>query len=154
MSLPQLTLTDTNNIVLSALDFGVIDAGSQSAGIPVRIWNNYAGAAGVSDAVNPTVTAVTYNSLDSGDSITNGNEIVLNRFVQAQCISAGQTNYTAIGGAAVLSISDGPPGTGSPPPPPTIHAGSFANMLFSINVPPSASPANITFILTFNYQYS
>ncbi|CAM6032153.1 unnamed protein product [Sphagnum compactum] len=71
-SSPVLTLTDSNNTVLSTLNFGVVDAGNYTGGVRVRVYNNLANAAGISDALNPTITTKTYNGLDSGDSVANG----------------------------------------------------------------------------------
>ena len=153
MSLPQFSLTDSNNVPITELSFGIIDAGNQSAGIPIRIWNNYAGAVGVSDALNVVLTTKTYNDLDSGDSVQNGNEIVVNQMVQGQCTSAGQTNYTAIGGPKTLSIADSIQQSGQPPPPPTIHAQNFAAVLLSLASAPSATPDNIQFRLSIAFQF-
>ena len=153
-SSPILSLTDTNNIVLSSLNFGVVDAGNLTGGVRIRVYNNLANAAGVSDALNPTITTKTYNGLDSGDSIANGNEVVVNQMIQVQCTSSGQTSYFSIGGANVQSISDSPPQSGNTPPPPTIHSNSYAECLIRAQVPSAATAGNISFLLRVSYQYN
>jgi len=153
-SSPVLTLTDTNNTVLSTLNFGVIDAGNVTGGVRVRIYNNLANATGIADALNPTITTKTYNGLDSGDSVSNGNEVVVNQMIQVQCTSAGQTTYYAIGGPNVQSISDSPPQSGNSPPPPTIHSNNYAECLLQAQVPASATAGNISFLLRCSFQYN
>jgi len=151
---PVITLTDINNLTISNLNFGVVDAGNQTGGIPVRIWNNFANAAGISDAINPTITTMTFNGWDSGDTVANGNEIVVNQFIQVQNSSSGQTTYFAIGGANVQSISDSPPQAGNTPPPPTIHANNYAACLIRAVIPASASAGNISLLVRIAYQYN
>jgi hypothetical protein len=158
---PVLSLTDPNNIVLNTLNFGVVDAGNLTGGIKVRIFNNLANAAGISDALNPTITTKTYNGEDSGDSVSNGNEIVVNQMIQVQCTSAGETAYSPIGGPNVHSIADSPPQSGNLAPLPTIHAyndsstntNNYAELLLRAQVPPSATAGNISFLIRCSFQY-
>ena len=154
MSQPILTLTDINNNTLPVAQFGVIDAGAQSGAFPIRIWNNINNAAGISDAINPSLTTKTYNGLDSGDSVQNGVQVVQNQFIQVQCTSSGETQYTPIGGPAGHLISDSPPAAGNPTPPPTIHSGNYAQCLLRAVVPTSATSGNINFLLRLFFSYS
>jgi hypothetical protein len=154
MAAPILTLTDSNNTPLQVLNFGVVDAGNQTAGIPVHFWNNFSAAEGVSDALNPQITTKTYNGLDSGDSVFNGNEVVVNQMISAQCVSAGQTQYTSIGGPNVLGIADSPPPAGQSYTPIISGEGSYASCLLRASVPSSATAGSISFLLRITYQYS
>ena len=154
MASPVLTLTDTNNISISTLNFGVVDAGNLTGGIVIRIHNNISNAAGISDALNPTITTKTYNGFDSGDSIANGEEVVVNQMIQVQCTSAGQTTYSAIGGPNVQTIADAPPQSGNTPPPPTIHSNSYAQCLIRAQVPSAATAGNISFLLRVAFQFN
>ena len=154
MNSPILTLCDSNNTILNTLNFGVVDAGNVTGGVRVRIFNNLANAANIADAINPTITTKTYNGNDNGDSVANGNEIVVNQMIQIQCTSSGQTAYASIGGPNVQSISDSPPQSGNTPPPPTIHSGNYADCLLRAQIPPSATAGNISFILRCSFQYS
>lgn len=151
---PVLTLTDQNNVAIQNLNFGVVDAGNQTGGVPIRIWNNFANAAGISDAINPTITTKTFNGFDSGDTVANGNEIVINQFIQVQNQTSGQTTYFAMGGANVQSISDSPPQAGNTPPPPTIHSNGYAGCLLRAVIPASASAGNISFLIRVAFQYN
>jgi hypothetical protein len=153
-SAPVLTLTDPNNTVLPTLNFGVVDAGNTTGGIRIRIFNNLANAAGIADAINPTITTKTYNGEDSGDSVANGNEVVINQMIQVQCTSAGETSYYTIGGANIHSISDSPPQSGNVPPPPTIHSNNYAECLVRAQVPPAATAANVSFLIRCAFQYN
>ena len=153
MAQPILTLSDSNNSTLPLFNMGVVDAGNQTLGFSVRIWNNQAGANNISDAINPTITTKTYNGYDSGDSVQDGEELVVNQYIQVQNISAGQTSYSAIGGPNVLSISDSAPQPGNSPPPPVIHSNSFAACLIRCAVPASATAGNISFLFRVAYQY-
>ena len=154
MASPVLSLCDTNNIVISTLNFGVVDAGNSTGGVRVRIYNNLANATGISDALNTTITTKTYNGLDSGDSVANGNEIVVNQMIQVQCTSYGQTAYSSIGGPNNQYISDAPPQSGNQSPPPTISSGSYAECLLRAVVPPAATAGNISFLIRVAYQYN
>ena len=153
MTGPIFTLTDSANSPLQVLSFGVVDAGNSTAGIPVRIWNNFAQAANVADAINTSITTKTYQGFDSGDSIQNGNEIVVNKMIQVECTSYGSAAYSAIGGPEDAIISDSPPAGGNTPPPPTIHSAQYAACLLRANVPASASDGNINFLIRVIYQY-
>jgi len=153
-SSPVLTITDINNTVLPTLNFGVVDAGNETGGVRVRVFNNLANAAGISDALNPTITTKTYNGEDSGDSVANGNEVVVNQMIQVQCTSSGQTSYFSIGGPNVQSISDSPPLSGNTPPPPTIHSNNYAECLLRAQVPASATAGNISFLIRVAFQYN
>lgn len=149
MSAPIITLTDGTDTNLPVLTFGVVDAGSQTSGILIRIWNNFANANGVSQAQNPQITTKTFNGLDGGDSIANGNEVVQNQMIAVRCNSQGDTAYTNIGGANTAPIADAPNQN-----PHIIASSSFAECLVRANVPPASTPGNINFLIRVTYQYS
>lgn len=152
---PVFIMTDEQNRVISDLNFGVVDAGSQTTGIPIRIWNNLNGANNISDALNVTITTKTANGYDgSPDTPANGSELVENKYIQIQNTTGGSTTYLAIGGAYGQIISDSPPQSGNSAPPPAIHSGQFAAMLIRPVIPTNATAINGTFLLRIAYQYS
>lgn len=153
-SAPVLTLTDSNNTPTPLFNFGIVDAGNETGGFSIRLWNNQANASGISDAINPSITTKTYNGYDSGDSVPNGEELVVNQYIQVQNISAGQTTYSAIGGPNTLSISDSAPQPGNSPPPPVIHSNNFAACLVRASIPSSATAGNISFLIRVAFQYN
>jgi hypothetical protein len=153
MAAPILSLTDSTNTPLQILSFGIVDAGSQSGGIPIRVWNNFSNAAQISDALNTTITTMTYNGLFSGDSVANGNEIVTNQIIGVQCQTAGDTNYYQIGGPSNRPIGDSPISS-SPTGGYEIRSANYAGCLVQATVPSSASPGNINFLLRVAYQYN
>lgn len=52
MAAPDITYRDTSDIVLpSTVDFGTVPVGGQSSERRWRIWNNYAQASGIADAI-------------------------------------------------------------------------------------------------------
>lgn len=144
-----MTLTDGTNTNTPILSFGVVDAGSQTSGILIRIWNNFANTNGISAAQNPQITTKTFNGLDGGDSIANGNEVVQNQMIAVRCNSQGDTAYTNIGGANSAPIADGPGEN-----PSVINSYSFAECLIRATVPPASTPGNINFLIRASYQYS
>lgn len=151
---PVFTLTDDNNRAINNLNFGVVDAGSENAGIYIRIWNNISGATNISDAINPTITTKTANGYDGApDGVSNGSEIVQNKYIQVQNVSGGSQTFLAMGGPTVQSISDSPPQSGNSAPPPAIHSGQYARLLLRPVIPTNATATNAGFLLRVAYQY-
>ena len=152
MAAPVLTITDGQDNPLPVLAFGVVDAGDETGGYPVHIWNNQQGASNISDAVNPTITTKTLNGFDNGDSIQNGNQVVTLTMINVECLSIGETQYSPIGGPLVHPIGQATPVGNAPL---TIAGtGGFANLLFRANVPQNAAPGSINFLIRVNYQFA
>jgi len=151
MQKPVFTLTDTQNNAIPVMNLGVVDAGNQTGGFAIRVWNNQAINANIADANNTTLTTKTLNGFDNGDSVPNGEEVVSLNMIRLQCRSTGETAYTPIGGAATHPIGSQPvanQGTTS------IPSGAYAEMLLQAAVPQTATPGSINFIIRVNYQYA
>jgi len=153
MQAPVFTLTDTQNNAIPVMNFGVVDAGNQTGGFAVRIWNNQTNSQNIADANNTTLTTKTLNGFDNGDSIQNGEEVVEFTMLQVQCTSIGETAYTPIGGPQTHPIGSQPvvnSGGGVT----SIPSGAYAQMLLRANVPQTATPGSINFLIRVNYQYA
>jgi hypothetical protein len=151
MQAPTFTLTDPQNNAISVMNFGVVDAGNQSGGFAVRVWNNQSQAANIADANNTTITTKTLNGFDNGDSVPNGEEIVTFTMIQVQCSSTGETAYSPIGGPQTHPIGYQPPVSGGIT---SIPSKQFAQSLLRAAIPQTATPGNINFLIRVNYQYA
>lgn len=151
MQAPILTLTTTQNNALPVMNFGVVDAGNQTGGFAVRVWNNQSGADNIADASNTTITTKTLNQMDGGDSVENGNEIVTFTMIEVQCTSTGETAYAPIGGEQTHPVGyQAVPSGGTA----TIPSKQYAEMLLQANIPQTATPGNINFLIRVQYQYA
>lgn len=151
MQAPVFTLTDTANNPISVINYGVVDAGNQTGGMAVLIWNNQSNTPNVSNANFTTVTTKTLNGFDNGDSVENGEEVITYTMVQVQCQSTGEITYSPIGGAQDHPIGNVPVANNNPT---SIPSNSYAQCLFRIVVPQTATPGSINFLTRINYQYS
>lgn len=107
MPAPLFTVTDMSSATINSVSYSNVDAGSASSVVSLLFWNNKGGSNALSDAVQVTVTTKTFNGLDTGDTVTNGQEIVTNTMFQEQCTSQSDATYTAVGGPTTAPISDG-----------------------------------------------
>lgn len=151
MQAPIFTLTDTQNNAIPVMNFGVVDAGNQTGGFAVRVWNNQSQADNIADATNTTITTKTLNGFDTGDSVQNGEEIVTYTMIEIQCSSTGETSYSPIGGPQTHPVGYQPPASGQQA---SIPSKQYAQMLLSANIPQTATPGNINFLLRAQYQYA
>ncbi len=154
MATPVLSLTQQDNTPLSVMNFGVVDAGTNSGGSIVRIWNNLANSPNIAAASNPAITTKTFNGYDSGDSIPNGEQVVTQQFIQVLSLSTGATQYVPIGGPNTAPIGDAVQQAGNPPPPLQISPNGYAEVQLRANIPQSAQPGNINFIIRVSFQFS
>ena len=112
MPAPVFTLTNSASSTISSISYGNVNAGKDSSVTQLLFWNNFQGTQTLSDAVQCSLTIMTFNGLATGDTVTDGQEIVTNTMFQEQCVSQGDSGYTAIGGPTTAPISDGSsPGT-------------------------------------------
>lgn len=89
---------------ITSINWGIIDKGSSSSELTIRIWNNYGGASNTDDATSCVLAVKTYLNLNTGDTVANGQEVVTEKFVSAKCTSRGDTTFTPIGGTTTLPI--------------------------------------------------
>jgi hypothetical protein len=107
MPAPVITVTNSASATINSMSYGNVNAGTTSSVNQLLFWNNFQGTQTLSDAVQCSLTTMTFNGLTTGDTVTNGQEIVTNTMFQEQCISQGDSGYTAIGGQTTAPISDG-----------------------------------------------
>lgn len=87
MSAPVISFTDGSGSNLSSLSFGNCNAGSTTPAVTIRVYNNNGGGTAVSDTAQTTITTKTFNGLDTGDSVPNGQEVVTNKMLGVLCTS-------------------------------------------------------------------
>jgi hypothetical protein len=128
---------------------GSIPAGSTSTPYTLRIYNNYAGAAGIADATNCVLAA--YDSGSTRGGMTT--PAVLGTWLQVEVINyngvtvGADTQFYAIGGTVKHSV---PTNTGT-------IAGSAANFItvtVQVVIPANASGANINQGLWLECNYN
>lgn len=100
MSAPVISFTDGSGSNLASLSFGNCDAGSTTASVNIRVYNNNGGGTAVSDTAQTTITTKTFNGNDTGDSPANGQEVVTNTMLGVQCTSLSDASFTQVGGSA------------------------------------------------------
>ena len=150
MAAPLITFTDSSSATLSSLSFGTVDADSISPEIDIMIWNNKGGLSTVSDTISATVTTKTYNGLDTGDTVPNGQEIVTNKSLEVKVTSLSEVSFTAIGGATVHSIGSSTGGSG------IIEGdigGKSSLITTRLNIPASATSGLQQFYTRVSYLY-
>jgi hypothetical protein len=151
MPAPVITFTDSTSSIISSLSFGNVDASSTSAVAEILVWNNKGGGSTLSNATSVTLTSKTYNGLDTGDTIPNGQQIVSSLLLGEQCVSQGDSGYTQVGGPTTAPIGSSAGGTG------TILGRAGGDAAF-INLTMTA-PSNVTagpaaFLIRVSYVYS
>jgi hypothetical protein len=87
MSAPVISFTDGSGANLASLAFGNVDAGSTTAAVAIRVYNNKGGGTAVSDTSQTTVTTKTFNGNDVGDTVANGQEVVTDLILGVLCTS-------------------------------------------------------------------
>jgi hypothetical protein len=107
MPAPVFTVTNPSSATINSFSYGNVNAGSESSVNQLLFWNNFEGTQTLSDAVQCSLTTMTFNGLSTNDTVTNGQEIVTNTMFHEQCVSQGDADYTAIGGPTTAPISDG-----------------------------------------------
>lgn len=151
MSAPVITFTDSTSATLATLAFGNVDAGSTSSPISILIWNNKGGGSSVSNATSVTLTTKTFNGLDTGDTVPNGQQVVTNLAVAEECTSIGQGSYTNIGGETTAAIGSAAGTSG------TIlgtSGGDAAFVNLTITAASNITAGPVQFLLRVNYLYT
>jgi len=149
MPAPLITLTDASSGTIVSLSYNNVDAGSNSGIQTILVWNNFGGSQVVSDAVQASITSKTFNGLDTGDTVTNGQEIVTYTMLNVQCTSQGDSGFTAVGGPTTAPIGNSTVGTiqGS-------VGGTAAVLNTKIVAVTNVTAGPAQFLLRFNYLYS
>src|SRR5574343_438350 len=135
MANPVITITDATSATITSLSFGIVDIDAISDEEVIWIWNNKGGATTVSDAISATITAKTYNGLNSGDTVPNGQEIVTDLILVVEVTSLGESAFTPVGGSTVHFI--GATSTGVLP---GDVGGTRSVVNLRLNIPPDATP--------------
>jgi hypothetical protein len=150
MSAPLFTVTDATSAVLSSVSYSNVNAGSVGGAVPLLFWNNKGGTQVLSDAVQCQLTTKTFNGLDTGDTVANGQEIVTNLILQGKCISQGDSAFTAIGGSnSTMPIGNASVGTIS-----GAIGGTYANVSTQIVAPGTVTAGTAQFLNRLLYLYS
>ena len=149
MAAPIFTVTDTTSSTINSISYSNVNAGATSANSPLLFWNNQGGSSVLSDATNVTITTKTFNGLDTGDTIVNGQEVVTDQMLYVQCTSQGDTTYTPVGGPTTAPIGNSTPGTiqGS-------VGGTYAFVNTFIAAPTTVTAGPASFIIRVNYLYT
>lgn len=151
MSAPIISFTDSASAYVTQFSFGIVGAGTVSnpplSGI---VWNNFQGITSVSDAISATMTALTLSGLITGDTISDGQQIVTDLMTEIKVDSLSETVFTPIGGQVshVIGSAAGGPGVllGS-------VNGDGAAFELVLNVPSNATPTTANWLLRINYIY-
>ncbi len=150
MPAPIITFRDQNDNLLSKYNFGTVQLATTSSPITAHIWNNYQGTSSVSDAINTTITTLTFNGLVTGDTVANGQEVVTYQMLNIQnyTLTPSPTSFTPVGGNTAAAIGSTQAGTipGSSP-------GSYAGLNLEISVPSNATPGAVQFLTKISYNY-
>lgn len=90
-----------NDNPCTSVSLGVVMANKESSVITLDIWNNRYGSDQVSDLRDANVTVLDLNNTATSD-------LVVDKWVEVQCLNANDTSYTKIGGAVTkLLIPNG-----------------------------------------------
>jgi len=149
MPSPLFTVTDASSATITSVSYNNVNAGSTGGIVPLLFWNNKGGTSIISDAVQVSVTTKTFNGLDTGDTVANGQEIVTNLIFNIECTSQGDTVYTAVGGPTTAPIGNAAPGTIS-----GAVGGTYAFVNTKIVAPNTVTAGPAQFLIRLNYLYS
>lgn len=148
MAAPLITLTNANSATLGTASYGNVDASSNSGIQQIYVWNNMNGSQTLSDAIQCTITTKTWNKLDTGDTVQNGQEVVTDLMFQVQCTSQGDTSYTAVGGPTTAPIGNASIGTIQ-----GTVGGTAAIVNTQIVAPSTVTAGQAQFIIRVSYLY-
>lgn len=150
MARPVVTFTNTSSATITSLNFGNVDASGQSSVVPIMVWNNKSGGSTLSNMTSVTITTKTFNGLNTGDTIPNGQGVVTGLYMTEECISQGDSSYTAIGGTTTAPIGSAAGGTG------TINGtigGDAAVVNLILTAPSNVVAGAVNFLLRVTYLY-
>lgn len=138
MSAPVISFTDGSGSSLASLSFGNCNAGSTTAPVTIRVYNNNGGGTAVSDTSQTTITTKTFNGLDTGDTVANGQEVVTNKMLGVLCTSL-QAGISAPAAPSLTTATTGG----------TLAAGSYNYRVTALNaygetLPSPEAASNIT----------
>ncbi len=152
---PVFTVTDASSSTISSISYQNVNAGTIGNVVPLLFWNNMGGTSVVPDAVQVTITTMTFTGQATGDTVANGQEVVTDKVLEVQCTSQDPTNpfpsFTPIGGTTTAPIGDGSEGVG------TISGaigGTFAYVNTHINAPSGISAGPAAFMIRCSFLYS
>lgn len=94
---PIVSWTETDGTTkVSKWQMGKVNAGESSAEKTFLIWNNCGGTEDVSDMQDVQITTT--------DGVGDTLDVVMDKWIQARCNSAGDTAFTAIGGSDMYML--------------------------------------------------
>lgn len=144
---------ETNSTQETSWSLGQVDAGSVSSDKTFLIWNNRMGDEEVSKMENCTITTKDNSGGDTGALITE-------TWIEAKCISAGDSQFHAIGGTTTHPIGAGGGNAETQEILGTVNDGdetndldNYAEVTVHANVSPTAEAGTIDFLLRVSYQY-
>ena len=151
MSAPNFSYTDATSATLASLSFGSVAAGSTSAATTFLIWNNKGGGSAVSDATSCQLTTMTWTGLTTGDTVQNGQEVVSYTTMKIQCISQGDSGYTAIGGTTTAPVGSALGGVGTIK---GLSNGDYAVVQATQSPPTNVTAGTAQFLIRIQYVYT
>ena len=154
MPAPLFTVTDASSATISSISYSNVNASSSGAVTPLLFWNNMGGTSAVSDAVQVSITTMTFSGYDGVtniDTVANGQEVVTQTVLTVECTSQGDTAYTPVGGQTTWAIGDGSQGSGVISGYP---GGTFAYVNTVIVAPSGITAGPAQFLIRLNYLYS
>ena len=156
MPAPTFTVTDASSATINSISYSNVNASTSGAVTPLLFWNNKSGLSAVSDAVQVTITTMTflgYDGVTNIDTIQNGQEVVSQNVLTVECTSNVPPDpvYTPIGGTTTWAIGDGSQGTGIIS---GYTGGTYAYVNTVIVAPPGITAGPAQFLVRLNYLYS
>ncbi|MEM3462894.1 MAG: hypothetical protein QXJ15_04430 [Candidatus Bathyarchaeia archaeon] len=149
MPAPSISFTDTSDNALSSVNYGTVDAGSNSSTITFRIWNNKGGSSSVSDAQECKLTTWDNTSHNSNNNVNGADSkprpYCKQTYYDTTPVSDSYTNAWGADNKHSLPGNDGVIGGGM--------GGHYAQVDTYIAVPASASPGQVSFVWTLHYVY-
>lgn len=109
MAAPVVTILDRFDNVLdegNPNNLGAVNAGSSSSEKTLKIVNNHNGTGDLSTMEGVTITTVTNNGYNSGDTVENGKEPVEGKWLKIKSITDDDSVFGEVGGTTVKSISN------------------------------------------------
>ena len=154
MADPIITFWDsTDSTQLSSIPWGSCGKGVETSEYTMNVWNNKGGSSPVDDAINCSITTMTYTGLESGDTVANGQEVVSDTMLNAKCTSYGDTSFTAVGGSTTTPIGY-TTSTATLKGSTATPSEQKATVVLKMSVPSDATGASINFKIRLNYSQS
>lgn len=107
MTNPIVTFFQSNDTTqfttANPINLGNVGAGSEGTPVTVNVWNHKGGTTNKAKMFDVQATTVTVNGFYSGDTISNGKNVVEMKYVQI-ALNDGIDTYLAVGGATMKNL--------------------------------------------------